>query len=104
MLPVYSNEPAGWGEAYLIPTWLMQEHRLAHVQINQSMLPVLGVHTGRLELPHPGQYHCRLCECGGHRRCCLPHGPPRPTPITHSQSCWHGHIPHQHFGRQVFAS
>ncbi len=25
------------GEAYLIPTWLMQEQRLAQVNINQSM-------------------------------------------------------------------
>ena len=25
------------GKAYLIPTWLMQEQRLAQVQINQSM-------------------------------------------------------------------
>ena len=26
-----------WGEAYLIPTWLMREQRLAQVKINQSM-------------------------------------------------------------------
>ena len=26
-----------WGEAYLIPTWLMREQRLAHMKINQSM-------------------------------------------------------------------
>ncbi len=25
------------GEAYLIPTWLMQEQRLAQVKINQSI-------------------------------------------------------------------
>jgi len=25
------------GEAYLIPTWLMPEQRLAHLQINQSI-------------------------------------------------------------------
>ena len=26
-----------WGEAYLIPTWLMPEQRLAHLQINQCI-------------------------------------------------------------------
>ena len=31
------------GEAYLIPTWLMPEQRLAHLQINQSC--VLEIHV-----------------------------------------------------------
>ncbi len=26
-----------WGEAYLTPTWLVQEQRLAQVQINQCL-------------------------------------------------------------------
>ena len=28
-----------WDEAHLIPTWLMQEQRLAPVHINQSIIP-----------------------------------------------------------------
>lgn len=34
-----------WGEAQLIPTWLMQEHRLAQVKINQSMSLLQGMPT-----------------------------------------------------------
>jgi len=41
------------GEAYLIPTWLMREQRLAQVQINQSICASQTLQIGCFPMGSP---------------------------------------------------